>query len=144
MRLLFISWLAIFLLIFTFQWASDDELRKLKNRSATTTGKIIAIQPEQHQTVRYEYEVGEETFVRSGGVNLIGKSLYEMKVGDSVPVFYYPENPTISRIGNPHSISIDWKTKLLSSVAFSIIAVLIASLMRNLKMKNNYLPDKSV
>ncbi len=138
MRLLIIFWLVIFLLIFFLQWESESGLRELKRQSSMTTGKVIAVQPEQHQTVLYEYEVGGKTFLQSGGVGLIGKTIAEMNVGDSVPVYYLPGNPNISRIGNPQSVSTDLKSKLLSSLCFSAFVTFVSSLLLLLKKNSNY------
>ena len=88
-------WLSAFLLVFALEWWNENELRKLKQDSAMTTGSVIASMPESHQTVRYRYEVNGESYTNLDGVWAIGKKAEDMRVGDSLPIYIRQRTPVL-------------------------------------------------
>lgn len=138
MRFLILVWLAIFVLAFSVQWSSESELRELQAHGQMVVGKIVAIQPEFHQTVRYQYEAEGKTFEQVGSIHMLGKTLSEVSVGESVPVYYLPKKPEKSRIADPKAVATNVMPKLLSSFCFSTIVAIISSLMWLLKKNSNY------
>jgi hypothetical protein len=66
-------------------------------------GKVTAKEPENHQIIRYSYNVGQQTYSGVGHGGRGNPSFGELKIGDSVVVFYDPANPSVSVMGNPQA-----------------------------------------
>ena len=69
----------------------------LKQRGMSTTGQVVALEPNNHQSVRYKYRVGETDYTGVWGP----WPLQRMHVGDPIQVTYLPDRPDVSVSGTP-------------------------------------------
>jgi len=122
-------WLLLFLGILVWRWSDESDLRQLKKAGIRTTGRIVELLPHHHQTVRYEFEAGGRLYVKLGGVASIGKVPKEMNIGDKVPVYYLPNDPTISWIGDPETGISPLRIKVLSAFLFATGVSLLSLLL---------------
>jgi hypothetical protein len=77
--------------LFTFfpQWQDQERLAHHGNR---TTGVVTAKPPLNHESVRYEYSVGDS---RYSGLSRAGLADH-VQVGEPISVTYLPERPAMS------------------------------------------------
>jgi len=68
---------------------------ELKRHGVRTQGRVIALTPENHATVRYRFEVSGVAYQGSWGPP------FNVAVGDSLPVTYLPNRPATSIAGEP-------------------------------------------
>lgn len=94
-------WGIIAVLVSFFFYVGNKNPRQLLETGYITTGAIIGIYPNQHQTVIYEFKVKQRKFTGQDGVGSIGKNIVDMKLGETVPIYYLPSNPKVSCIGSP-------------------------------------------
>ena len=123
-----VFWLSLFLAILVWQWSDESDLRQLNKVGIRTTGRIVELLPHQHQSVRYEFEAGGRRYVDLGGVSSIGKTPLEMSIGDMAPVYYLPNDPTVSWIGNPETGISPLRIKVLGAFGFATLVSLISLL----------------
>jgi hypothetical protein len=125
----FSTWLVILLIL--LGTLGNAMLRKqyhLANRSVQATGHVTAKTPELHQRIDYSFEVDHKAHSGFGDVSYRGGAAFdELQVGDQVEVFYDPENPSISILGNP-GIQLRSGTKLVLFVSLLISTVLTFAL----------------
>jgi Protein of unknown function (DUF3592) len=82
----------------------SDDLRtyaNLKTSGIPAKGTVISKEPENHQVVRYSYQVAQQTY---GGIGHGGNgnpSFDSLSVGDSLLIFYDPASPSVSCLGYP-------------------------------------------
>jgi hypothetical protein len=69
----------------------------LDHRGVTTTGKVVAMEPENHGGIRYMYRVDGTEYTRSWGP----WRGVEVRSGDPIEVTYLPDNPGRSVPGKP-------------------------------------------
>jgi hypothetical protein len=100
----FAVWLVFAGLALTIGLKITDWLtyRNLSN-GVGVCGKVTAKEPENHQTVRYSYNVGQQTYSGVGHGGHGNPSFAELNVGDSITVFYDPAHPSVSCMGYPQS-----------------------------------------
>lgn len=85
--------MCVFLLGFTAAY------RRLAAHGAATRGWVVRKDAAQHQTVHYAFRAGERTYSAAGQPGDGNPSFHALQVGDSVLVFYLPENPAVSEMG---------------------------------------------
>jgi hypothetical protein len=102
MKRFLLLWLAgASLIAFGLGNINMTRLYPLMHRGAKTCGTVTAFEPKNHGAVHYSYQVGGETYVgvQQGGVGS-GVTAFSSDCGGYV-VFYLPEKPTVSCIGDP-------------------------------------------
>ena len=67
----------------------------LSRRGVHTQGRVTALTPENHSTVRYRFEADGTAYEGSW------QSPSVVAVGDSIPVTYLPDQPQTSVAGEP-------------------------------------------
>ena len=77
--------------------------QKLSRDALKTVGRVVGKEPSNHNFVRYSFEVDHMLFAGIGNAGGENPSFDELKVGDSVIVYYDPEDPNRSFLGNPKS-----------------------------------------
>lgn len=132
-----VFWLSLFLAILVWRWIDESDLRRLSKVGIRTTGRIVELLPHQHQSVRYEFEAGGRRYVKLGGVSSIGKTPLNMSIGDIVPLYYRPDDPTVSWIGNPETSISPLRIKILGAFTFTAIVSLISLFFSLLPSKKN-------
>ena len=89
----------------------------LAQRAVETNGFITAKEPNNHSSIRYSYRIGDQSFTgigRGGGAN---PEFEQLRVGDSIKVFYDSANPEVSCPDSPDRQSAD----IMMAVVFAII-----------------------
>jgi Protein of unknown function (DUF3592) len=122
-RILFVfSYLVVWLLMAIFMGAllgsNLPRYRTLTLDGVKTFGSVIAVEPQQHQAVRYTYLVNGETYTAVGGVGDGNPPFESLSSGDSVLLYYVPSNPSLSELGEPDS-------RLKNELISVLIAILI-------------------
>jgi hypothetical protein len=69
----------------------------LADRGVHTTGRVVALEPKQHQSIRYQYQVGGTEHSGVWGP----WPLQGVHVGESIEVTYLPDSPEVSVSGAP-------------------------------------------
>jgi hypothetical protein len=82
-------------------------------RYASTQAAVVELHPEFHGTARYEYHVGGRLFQGQTQPAAPNPPLAELRLGQSLVVFYDPEDPAKSVLGDPKLML---KTEPLSSI----------------------------
>src|SRR5437763_16755322 len=73
----------------------------LAKRGVRVNGTVTAIEPENHQIVRYRYSVSGHDYAGSGHGGRGNPSFSNITVGQIVTVFYDPAKPETSTLGYP-------------------------------------------
>jgi hypothetical protein len=69
----------------------------LSKRGAQVVGHIVAIEPDNHQSIRYEYQVDGISYAGITGL----WPLKDVRIGDPVSVTYLPDQRDVSTAGTP-------------------------------------------
>jgi hypothetical protein len=92
-------------------------------------GVVRELEPGNHQTVRYEYEVGGRTYSGSGQAGFGNPEFTALFLGQRVIVYYDPGNPGESCIGLPAElIKNEVPPILLAGILFPAFALAVWSL----------------
>lgn len=75
--------------------------KRLADYGVQTTGTVTGKEPENHQTVRYIYRVAENKYRGGGMAGGINSRFESLQAGDKVVVFYDPQKPQVSFLGDP-------------------------------------------
>jgi Protein of unknown function (DUF3592) len=97
-------------------------------------GGIIALQPDNHGSVIYEYETGGYSYKGAGHAGDIGANFDDLRVGQEVPVFFDPERREVSCLGEPseHLNSLLFLTAFLaSSPTLFVVALKVRKFARS-------------
>jgi hypothetical protein len=100
-----LTWLALTVVFFgiglvCFNPRPDYRLAK---SNLPTEGRVTALEPDNHQIVRYTYRVGPQEYAGSGHGGQGNPAFKDITVGQSVIVYYDPTRPTVSTLGSPAS-----------------------------------------
>jgi hypothetical protein len=111
------------------QWR---EYERLVHAGTETHGKVVAIEPENHQSVRYGYQVDSKLYSGSSSVGFGGlPPLSQIKIGDEIPVTYWPLHPWISLPGDPADLYASWSGLLFGVLpVVSLVAGTVAALQK--------------
>ena len=98
-----LMWLALALTFAGIGSAALDwaKWHGLAERGVEAEGRVIAKEPENHEFVRYSYVVGGETYSGVGSAGRGNPEFEQLNTGDRVKVFYDPDNPNESILGDP-------------------------------------------
>ncbi len=100
--------------------------RRMAVRGASGQATVIELLPQIHNTVRYEYHVAGRTFqgqMQSWSPN---PSLEQLAVGQSVFIYYDPEHPEASVLGDPKPM-LKNETISVALAAFVVPTFLVAA-----------------
>lgn len=111
---------------------------KLSHRGVATQGTVSRLEPENHRTVYYEYEVGERSYSSAdqGGAGAGIPDFERLTVGDAVQVYYLPEQPSVSCLGNPHSLLANELIPLGLMIVIGPLFVIVANAARYPRFRN--------
>jgi hypothetical protein len=120
------------------QW---KDYERLVHSGSKIRGKVVAKEPENHQSIRYEYSVDSKIYSGSSSTGFGGLPLLsEIKIGDQIPVTYWPERPSVSLPGDPADLYSSWS--LLLFVVLPCVSLLVggiaAFLMRRRSPKSRF------
>jgi Protein of unknown function (DUF3592) len=97
----------------------------LSTRGTATRARVIEKQPENHRFVRYSYVVGDRTYDGLGNAGDGNPEFDEIHVGDEVNVYYDPQNPETSFLGNPnHQLQSITRGVVFITVVLPLVIVL--------------------
>src|SRR5689334_5022668 len=71
--------------IFALAWFDESNLRGLAKRGRQNDGKIVAIEPDNHRSVRYQFVVAGQTYSGIDGVSGIDLTFDQITIGSVVP-----------------------------------------------------------
>ena len=74
---------------------------RLAERGVSGKATIVELLPQIHNTVRYEYQVAGQTYQGRMGSRQPNPPTEQLGVGQSVVIYYAPEHPEISVLGDP-------------------------------------------
>jgi hypothetical protein len=74
---------------------------RLAKLSRETRGSVISKEPDNHFFIRYSYQVDGQAYQGIGSAGRGNPSFEDLNLGDPVRVYYDPENPNSSLLGNP-------------------------------------------
>lgn len=74
---------------------------RLNNSGVPSEGFVTALEPTNHQIVRYSYNVGGREYAGVGHGGHGNPRFEDIRVGQKVLVFYDPNNPQYSSLGHP-------------------------------------------
>jgi Protein of unknown function (DUF3592) len=75
--------------------------REIAKQGVKTNGTVLTVEPHNHQTVRYSYQVSEITHSGSGTVGVGNPDVDTLAPGDSIVVYYAANAPATSVLGDP-------------------------------------------
>jgi len=82
-------------------WEDLLTYNQLKRSGIPAKGTVITKEPENHNSVRYSYEVGQQTYSGIGHGGSGNPSFESLKIGDPLLVYYDPARPSFSCLGYP-------------------------------------------
>src|SRR5437867_7932565 len=115
-----IAWLVLIVVVTveigSLNWPS---YRRLAARGVTGQGEVVELLPKIHNTVRYKYQVRGQTFQGQMQSRQPNPSLDQLRVSQAVVIYYDPEHPEKSVLGDPTPIF--WNETI--SVTLAAVAV---------------------
>jgi hypothetical protein len=103
---------------------------RLSHDGVLTQGTVIGLEPENHNTVRYTYKVNGQTYARAD------QGFSGFAVDQTVPVYYLPQQPDVSSVGDPDSLLTNELFPLvLATVTFPLFAI-VAYAVRYPRFRN--------
>ena len=125
---MFALWLMLVIAIGASPGKRVLQYRRLSHNGVTLHG--IARGRAPHQQIEYSYEINGQTYQGVGRTGIGSPSLYEISIGDKVSVYFLPDAPEISCLGDPAELySNDLPPTLLVSLLFPT-AIVIALAVR--------------
>ncbi|HMO79953.1 MAG TPA: DUF3592 domain-containing protein [Pyrinomonadaceae bacterium] len=98
---------------------------ELEENGSAVHGKVIKLEPENHQLVHYSYRVGEAEFQGTGTAGGYNPGFAELNVGDQVIVVYIENSPEKSMLGYPsYDRSVNEQAVVATAVVFPIFPML--------------------
>jgi len=94
------------------------DLRILAKTGVMSSGRVEVLEPSNHDRLVYSYEVAG---VMYHGYSHIGE--HNISVGDTLPVFYSSETPSLSTLGDPSRSATG--TLILAIVIGAVVSALI-------------------
>jgi hypothetical protein len=98
-----IIWFLLTLLFACLGLAALDwrRLDRLSGYDNVAEGRVTAKEPGNHQLVRYSYQAGQRAYSGSGNAGGVNPPFDRLNIGDRVTVFYNPQDPSESFLGDP-------------------------------------------
>src|SRR5919199_4250187 len=105
LRILIINVVVYLVLVAGFAFLLRSErwgaLNSLAQHGTAVNATVLAIEPENHNTLLYSYEVGGKTYWGRGQIEDANVSSRILHVGDRLQILYDPQNPERSVLGDP-------------------------------------------
>ena len=119
--LLYLTSICVFALLgaTVLDWSKYQDLAR---HSVRTVGNVTAKEPDNHNFIRYSFSVDHNLFSGVGNAGGENPSFDDLKVGDPVTVYYDPNNPDNSFLGDP-------KRQAASATAGLIFITVFGSLL---------------
>ena len=114
------------------------EIERLVHSGTKTVGRVLAKDASQHRSVRYEYFVESRVYQGSSSAGFGGLPPFsEIKIGDQIPVTYWPARPSVSLPGDPADLYSSWSVLLFGVLPMvSILAgATVAFRLRKISIK---------
>ena len=97
-----ITWLALAVAVAlgvgSLNWPA---FRRMTRVGVIASGRVVKLLPKIHETVRYEYRVGGEVIEGQMQSWLPNQPLEKLRVGDPLVIYYDPQHPAESVLGDP-------------------------------------------
>src|ERR1700722_15935104 len=104
-------------------------------RGVSTSGVVLELLPKIHDTIRYQYKVGEREFTGRRSPWLPNPSVAELKVGQAVVVYYVPQTPEHSVVGDPKPMLAN-ETLTIVAAALTLPILIVAACARGISQMN--------
>jgi hypothetical protein len=114
--LIVLTFVVVYGFSFTLFFPTWNRYARLAHVGARTSGLVIAKEPKNHRSIRYEYNVDGtryEDSMTAGWMDI--PPLDEIRIGQAVVVTYWPDHPSVSTPGNPHTLSEYWLGPLVGA-----------------------------
>ncbi len=120
-----LTWLVLAVVIAvgigSLNWLS---YRSMETRGVSGQGTVIELLPKIHNTVRYEYHVRGQSFEGRMQAWRPNPPLEQLSVGQSLVIYYDPEHPEKSVLGDPKGmIENETISVALATIIFSTFLV---------------------
>ncbi len=110
---------------------------RLKTKGIEVQGRVMAKEPQNHQSIRYSYTVERQNYNQIGMAGRGNASFEGIKVGDPFIVYYDPDNPSSSVSGYPnYYIQNSIAGTAFMMIVFPLFAVIGLYVKGYLKPKN--------
>jgi hypothetical protein len=97
-----ITWLLLAVVIAVGIGSLDwPAYRRMAARGVSGRATVVELLPKIHNTVRYQYEVGGQTFGGQMQSWQPNPPLERLGVGESLVIYYDPQHPAASVLGDP-------------------------------------------
>jgi hypothetical protein len=114
--LIVLTFVVVYAFSFTLFFPTWHRYARLAHVGARTSGLVIAKEPKNHASIRYEYNVEGtryEDIMTAGWMDI--PTLDEVRIGQTVVVTYWPDHPSVSTPGNPYALSEYWLGPLVGA-----------------------------
>ena len=127
------AYLAVGALVFTgvavaIGGTNVPEYWKLERAGQLAVARITSVQPENHNSLRYAYTVGEARYVGIGWIDDAGPA--PIRPGGALTIHYLPAEPSASCLGDPHAQLVDAVMSAGTGAIFMVVVALL--LLRSL------------
>jgi hypothetical protein len=78
-----------------------SEYHHLARNAIKTVGHVTSKEPENHNFVRYSFRTDHRSFSGLGSAGGENPEFEQLEIGTQVNVYYDPQNPSLSFLGNP-------------------------------------------
>jgi hypothetical protein len=128
----FIVFCAFFISVAYSHWHNYE---RLAHAGIQTSGTVTAKEPNNHQSIRYEYSVGSTRYTGISAAGFGGLPPFDqIRVGDQIPVSFLPQRPTISLPGDPRDVYMSWSGLLFIVVpGLGLIAGMVTAFRLHVK-----------
>lgn len=144
MRYLIVIFIGLFFAglgyIIGFVSLDQEKIQYFKNHGIFTYGKVLSKQPDDRHTIVYTYPVDGFEFTAVGHAGQGNPEFEEIQSGQKIIVFYDPEEPSDSFLGDPRLLAatnenIIFKLTLLIPVIPVILTILVLFLLQRMKTR---------
>ncbi|MBJ6726358.1 DUF3592 domain-containing protein [Geomesophilobacter sediminis] len=98
---------------------------RIANHGVSEKAIVLQLLPENHNLVRYSYKFGDKTFEGMRGSFPPNKSFNNLKVGEEVTIYFDPQHPETSLLGDPKAIFKDETIAvMIGGIAFPLLILL--------------------
>jgi len=125
--------LAIFIIVITIIWLILVPVRligkdclqyySLEKAGVETKARVLLLEPQNHQTTHYSYEVQSVEYGGEGRADFGNPGFNSIKPGMELRVFYFPQSPEISCLGLPHELLVN------DLIPFSLFLVFVCIML---------------
>ena len=77
---------------------------RIANNGVSEKATVFQLLPQNHNLVRYSYKFGDKTFEGMRGSSPPNPPFNQLKQGEEVTVYFDPQHPEISLLGEPKAI----------------------------------------